>query len=113
MAKAFLPCTLALLLAACATPAPEPLPVTLPGSEPITGRPYDLTPGPSDLDPDVCNGTAYSRLVGQSGSAVATAGITAPVRVIPLGSLVTEDYSSARINFYLDGAGIIDKISCG
>ncbi len=112
MTKAFSLCLLALFLAGC-TPAPEPLPPTVPGLDPVTGQPVDLTPGLNDLEPDVCKGTAYNRLIGQPAAAVATAGIMAPTRVIPLGALITEEYSSARINFYLDGAGNIAKINCG
>jgi hypothetical protein len=114
MTKAFVVCALALMLVSCA-PAPEPVPPTptVPGIDPVTGQPVDLTPGLNDLEPDVCKGSVYSNLIGQPGTAVASAGITAPVRVIPLGGLVTEDYSSSRINFYLDGAGNIAKISCG
>jgi hypothetical protein len=114
MAKAFVICALALMLMGCAPVSePEPPAPTVPGVDPVTGQPFDLTPGLDDLEPDVCKGSAYSNLIGQPAAAVASAGITAPVRVIPLGGLVTEDYSSSRINFYLDGVGNIAKISCG
>lgn len=112
MTKAFSCILLALMLMGC-TPPTKPLPPTVPGLDPVTGQPVDVTPGLNDLEPDVCNGTAYNRLIGQPAAAVATAGIAAPTRVIPLGALITEEYSSARINFYLDGAGNIAKISCG
>ena len=113
MTKAFYAFALALMLAGCA-PTPEPVVIpTVPGIDPVTGQPVDLTPGLNDLEPDVCKGAVYAGLVGQPGTAVALAGIVQPVRVIPLGSLVTEEYSSQRINFYLDGAGNIAKISCG
>ncbi len=114
MFKAIPLCAVALLLIGCApSPSPEPLPPTVPGIDPVTGQPVDLTPGLNDLEPDVCKSAAYSYLVGQPAAEVATAGITAPVRVIPLGGLITEDYSSARINFYLDGSGNVAKITCG
>ena len=112
MTKAFYPLALALMLASCA-PTPEPIVQTVPGIDPDTGQTVDLTPGLNDLEPDVCKSAVYAGLVGQPGSVVASAGITQTVRVIPLGSLVTEEYSSQRINFYLDGAGNIAKISCG
>jgi hypothetical protein len=114
MIKAFVFGSMVLMMAACASsPAPEPVVPTVPGLDPVTGQPFDLTPGLNDLEPDVCKGQIYSGLIGQPAAAVAAAGITKPVRVIPLGSLITEEYSSQRINFYLDGAGNIAKISCG
>jgi hypothetical protein len=114
MIKASVLVALAFGLAACApTPTPEPVPETVPGIDPVTGQSYDLTPGLNDLEPDVCKGQVYAPLIGQPASAVAAAGITQPVRVIPLGSLITEEYSSQRIDFYLDAAGNIAKITCG
>ena len=112
MTKAFHHLALLLLLAACA-PTPEPLVAAVPGIDPLTGQPVDLTPGLSDLEPDVCKSAPYRSLIGQPAAAVAAAGIAAPTRVIPLGGIITEEYSSSRINFYLDGAGVIAKISCG
>ncbi len=114
MIRGFVFCSVVLMMAACAPkPAPQPVVQTVPGLDPVTGQPFDLTPGLNDLEPDVCKGQVYSGLIGQPAAAVASAGIVKPVRVIPLGSLITEEYSSARINFYLDGAGNIAKISCG
>lgn len=110
--KAFFCAVLVLMLAGCIT-APEPFLPAVPGVDPVTGQPVDLTQGLNDLEPDVCNGTAYNRLIGQPAATVASAGIIAPMRVIPLGGLITEEYSSARINFYLDGAGNVAKITCG
>lgn len=104
--------TLALVLAGCA-PTPVPVIATVPGLDPVTGQTVDLTPGLNDLEPDVCKSAVYAGLIGQPSTAVASAGITQTVRVIPLGSLVTEEYSSQRIDFYLDSAGNIAKISCG
>lgn len=112
MTKAYALCALLAMLAAC-TPAPEPIPPTVPGIDPVTGQPVDLTPGLNDLEPDVCKSAPYRGLIGQPAAAVASAGILAPTRIIPLGGLITEEYSSDRINFYLDGAGNIAKISCG
>lgn len=114
MTKASVLFALALCLAGCApTPAPEPVPETVPGIDPLTGQSYDLTPGLNDLEPDVCKGQIYASLMGQPASAIANAAIPKTTRIIPLGGLITEEYSSQRIDFYLDGAGNIAKISCG
>ena len=114
MIKAFVFGSAVLMMAGCApSPVAEPVVPTVPGIDPVSGQPFDLTPGLNDLEPDVCKGQVYSGLMGQPAASVAAARITKPVRVIPLGSLITEEYSSARINFYLDGAGNIAKISCG
>ena len=112
MSKASVLFLLALFVSGCA-PAPEPAPPTVPGIDPVSGQSYDLTPGLNDLEPDVCKGQIYSGLIGQPETAVAQAGIAQTVRIIPLGGLVTEEYNSQRIDFYLDGAGTIAKISCG
>lgn len=104
MIKGFHPFVLIAMLAAC---------VPTSGTEPIPRQPVDPAPGLNDPQPDVCNSAPYRRLIGQPAAAVARAGITQPTRVIPLGGLVTEDYSSSRINFYLDGAGNIATITCG
>lgn len=109
MTKAFL---LVALLAAC-TPVPEPVLPTVPGIDPVPGQPVDLTPGLNDPEADVCNSAPYLWLIGQPAEAATNANIMAPMRVIPLGGLITEEYSSSRINFHLDGAGKIAKIRCG
>ena len=112
MTKAFYLPVVALMLLAC-TPAPEPVTPTVPGIDPVTGQTVDLTPGLNDLEPDVCKSALFAGLMGQPGTSVGTAGLGQTYRVIPLGSLITEEYSSQRINFYLDGAGNIAKINCG
>lgn len=110
---------LLLALAACAS-APEQQPVApvnpaAPvGIDPLTGQKIDLTPGLNDREPDTCKAADYAYLRGQNQSAVATAGITKPTRLIPLGSIVSqEEYNSFRINFHLDGMGNIVALSCG
>lgn len=96
MTKAFICLAIISLLAACA-----PAPVTAPPAGPVTPL------------PDICKSAPYHSLIGQPAAAVAAAGIAAPTRVIPLGGFITEDYSTSRINFYLDAAGMISKITCG
>lgn len=107
--------SLALLvaLAACGAP-PEPILPTVPGIDPLTGQPFDLTPGLNDKEPDTCHGAEQAFLIGQPASAVATQGVTRPIRIVPLGEIVDqEEYNSSRINFMLDATGIIVQIKCG
>lgn len=105
-----------IVLAACAAPAPEPAPMPQvpPGIDPVTGQPIDLTPGLNEREPDTCKASQKMFLMGQPGSAVATAGIPGPFRVVPLGGIVSqEEYDSFRTNFYLDSQGLIVRINCG
>lgn len=87
---------------------------TVPGIDPVTGQPIDLTPGLNDREPDTCHAADYGYLVGQHESAVQMAGITRPVRMVALGGIVSqEEYDSFRINFHLDAAGSVARITCG
>ncbi len=99
------------LLAACAS-APAPVVQAVPGLDPVTGAPVDLTPGFDDREPDVCHASEVAGLVGQPGVAMRTA-TTRPYRIVPLGSLVTQEYISGRIDVYLDANGNIARITCG
>lgn len=63
--------------------------------------------------PDSCDAAKHAHLIGQPGAAVGKAGLRQPYRVIPEGGAMTMDYSPVRINFYLDGKGVIGKIACG
>ncbi|HEX9857281.1 MAG TPA: I78 family peptidase inhibitor [Paracoccaceae bacterium] len=104
----------ALMLAACQPAPPPPVVEVPPGIDPLTGQPVDLTPGLNDREPDTCHGAEQALLIGQPEAAVAMAGITGPVRVIPLGGIVSqEEYDAFRINFHLDGVGNIARITCG
>jgi hypothetical protein len=62
---------------------------------------------------DSCGLSDHAYLKGQPAVAVKSAGLKQPYRVVPKGSLVTQDYSAARVNFYLDGQGVIIRIACG
>lgn len=93
-----------LALAACA-PVPEPLVPPDPN--------VDLTPGLNDKEPDTCHATEYAYLVGQPDTALATAGITRPYRVITPGAIITQEYSAQRIDVMVNDLGIITSLSCG
>lgn len=105
---------LPLVLAACGAPEPVVEPQVMPGIDPITGQPIDLTPGLNDREPDTCKASQYQFLIGQPESAVAAAGVMRPTRVVPMGGIVSqEEYDSFRINFHLDATGNIVRLSCG
>lgn len=82
------------LLAACAQP---PLP----------------QPAPPPQTEDSCNAAQYAGLVGQDATALERELIMGPVRVIRPGMAVTMDFSPTRINFAIDGANRISRITCG
>lgn len=116
LAKSFL-IVLAVALSACGG-APEPEPVVLapsvPGIDPVTGQPIDLTPGLNDREPDTCHAADYQNLMGQTEVEVRAAGITRPTRMVTLTSIVDqEQYDSFRINFHTDATGRIVRITCG
>jgi hypothetical protein len=69
--------------------------------------------GLTEREPDTCALTQAEFLRGQPGTLVPTAGLTHPYRIIQPGSIITQEYNAARVNFYLDEAGIIARISCG
>ena len=116
LAKSFL-IVLAVALSACGG-APEPEPVVLapsvPGIDPLTGQPVDLTPGLNDREPDTCHAVDYQSLMGQTEVEVRAAGITRPTRMVTLTSIVDqEQYDSFRINFHTGATGRIVRITCG
>jgi len=88
-----------------------------PATEPEIYNPSDALPVPGGVlqgrEPDSCGVVRYMQLQGQPGEAVQRAGISRPLRVIPLGGMVTQDFNPERINFYLDANGLIGRISCG
>jgi hypothetical protein len=75
-------------------------------------------PPPTKAEPvprgeDTCNRFRVLHLVGQSSTAVARAGINQPMRIIARGTAVTQDFLPERLNFHLDNAGQIIRITCG
>lgn len=109
---------MALFLAACG-PSPEPElapvnPVLPTGLDPMTGQPIDTTPGLNDREPDTCHAADYQNLLGQTENEVRASGITRPVRMVTMTTIVDQEmYDSFRINFHTDATGRIVRISCG
>lgn len=88
---AFLP----LLLAACVA-APD---VGLPPVPPASA--------------DTCGAAPHAALIGQPATALERVLIMRQVRVIHPDAMVTMDFIPARINFEIDAAGRIARITCG
>lgn len=89
---------LLVLLAACTIP---------PGAVPDPGPPV---PPPEE---DSCGAAQYADLVGQDATALERVLIMREVRLIRPGQTVTMEYRAQRINFQIDAADTISRITCG
>lgn len=59
-----------------------------------------------------CDGAAYAPLVGSNAAAVdVVPGLD--LRIVGPRTLVTLDYKPDRVNFRVNGAGIITSVDCG
>jgi len=87
-----------ILLAACAEPpAPQDAPIT---SE---AAPVDLA---------FCQGEAFADSVGQPVSTI-QASLPERSRVLGPDDIATQDYRIDRLNVYVNGAGTIQRLTCG
>ena len=87
-----------------------------PATTPIEDAPVGETPdsGLVEREPDICGASQYREAaIGQPRSVIPTLGVTREIRVVPHGGIVTQEYNPYRMNFYLDPAGNIIRISCG
>jgi hypothetical protein len=79
-----------------------------------TQAPPPSGPGfPADPSGDTCRSAQHAALIGQSEAAIGAAGVTEPYRVLKPGSVVTQDYSPARLNIHMNTAGTITRLTCG
>ncbi len=76
------------------------------GLEPVN------TSGLEEKLPDTCKLDNYRAFVGQplAASAIPT-GINS--RIVKPGTILTQEYDAARVNFYVDEAGTITRVICG
>ncbi|KUJ82412.1 hypothetical protein AVO45_18860 [Ruegeria marisrubri] len=87
-----------ILLAACAEPdPPEPAP---------------LEPEPAPVDLAFCKGEPFADSVGQPVSTI-QAELPENTRVLGPDDIATQDYRVDRLNVYVDGAGTIQRLTCG
>ena len=62
---------------------------------------------------DTCNATPRAALIGQDATALERVLIMGKVRVLRPGQAMTMDYWPDRINFMIDDANRIERITCG
>ncbi len=62
---------------------------------------------------DTCGAAPHSALIGQPATALERVLIMRQVRVIYPDTMVTMDFIPTRINFEIDAAGRIARITCG
>lgn len=62
---------------------------------------------------DACGARANARLIGLPLSEPSVPAASPKVRHIRPGDAVTEDYRIERLNIYVTGADVIEKINCG
>ena len=91
------------VLTACTTAVP---PESGGASRPPTGS-Y-----PTGMD-DTCDGERFGPLVGQDATALERVLFLGQVRINRPGTLTTQDYVPARINFQIDDSNRIVAITCG
>ncbi|MDA7965379.1 I78 family peptidase inhibitor [Ruegeria sp.] len=84
------------LLTACATP-PEP---------------ETSAPEPAPVDLAFCLGEPFADSIGQPVSTIQT-NLPERSRVLGPDDIATQDYRIDRLNVYVDGNGIIQRLSCG
>ena len=87
------------LLAACSFAAPPVVPTQVPAVP--------------DAAADTCGARPFEGLIGQPATALERLLIMQPIRILRPLDPVTEDYSAARLNIYIDGAERIGRLTCG
>jgi len=87
------------LLTACAETAPAP---------------EDARPGPEAAPVDLafCQGEEFTDSVGQPVSAIQSQ-LPERSRVLGPDGIATQDYRIDRLNIFVDGSGIIQRLTCG
>lgn len=91
-------------LSACAA-EPEP--------EPVFDPNVDVTPGLNDKEPDTCHAGNFTYYIGKPVAELQTAVAGKELMVMAPGSLGSQEYNAARIDAFVDEAGLVYKLSCG
>jgi hypothetical protein len=79
-----------------------------------TSIPQDVaaTSGNAPVDLAFCKGEPFADAVGQSVSTI-QADLPARSRVLGPDDIATQDYRIDRLNVYVNGAGTIQRLTCG
>jgi Peptidase inhibitor I78 family len=73
-----------------------------------------VTTLPTPVDPvDDCRASELQYLVGKPGVVLDGMRFSQDVRVIKRGTMVTMDFRSDRLNFWLDDLDRIERVACG
>jgi hypothetical protein len=83
-----------------------------PAGEPTAGPPPGAVSGAPD-GTDECGAKEHARLIGMPLSDPSVPEVSPKVRHIRPGDSVTEDYRVERLNIYVTGDDVIEKINCG
>ncbi len=89
--------TLPLLVACTQPPAPEEA---------------RLAPENAPVDLAFCEGDPFAETIGQPVSTI-EADLPERARVLGPDDIATQDYRIDRLNVYVDGAGVIQRLTCG
>jgi hypothetical protein len=96
---------LAIILLAACTPVPPPV-AQRPAVQPVE---YAL----KQQEPDSCGTARAAVFYGQPAAKIAPSGFPGLYRILPVGAIVTQEYSAERVNFHLDQNGVVSNIDCG
>ena len=94
----FFPIPILILLAACA--------------ETVDPQETTTTADAAPVDLAFCKGEPFADTVGQPVSAI-QADLPERSRVLGPNDIATQDYRIDRLNVYVNGAGIIQRLTCG
>ncbi|WP_022703235.1 I78 family peptidase inhibitor [Pseudorhodobacter ferrugineus] len=87
--------------------------VRAPDPEPVYVPPPVFDNGLVTREPDSCGVDKLTGLMGQPEGMLRTVQLPAEYRIVPFGTLVTQEYNSHRVDIYLDEKGLIARITCG
>ncbi|WP_050605174.1 I78 family peptidase inhibitor [Ruegeria sp. 6PALISEP08] len=71
-----------------------------------------LAPEAAPVDLAFCQGEAFANSVGQPVSTI-RADLPERTRVLGPDDIATQDYRIDRLNVYVNGAGVIQRLTCG